>query len=97
MKQKTIDTILKQEGYSSGDSFLKDSVQCLAMAKVEQYRAESESFEKKYGMKIEKFRQSLHRTKGNEDFAKEEALEDWEFAEAARKWWEEKVQELKGA
>jgi len=97
MKQKTIDDILSQEGYSSGGAFLADSVYCLALAKVEQYRAESEFFEKKHGTELAEFRQFLRSVKGREDFSAEEDLEDWEFAGVALRWWEEKVKELKRA
>lgn len=97
MKEKTIKEILRQEGYNSGEAFIKDSAYLLALAKVEQYRAECEFFERKYGMKLEGFRRSLQDTKGEEDFGQEEDLEDWEFAQAALNWWQEKTRELKSA
>jgi len=33
----------------------------------------------------------LRAKKGSEDFEKEEDLDDWEFAEAALRWWSEKA------
>ena len=48
MKEKIINDILSQEGYSSSSAFLKDALRCVALAKIEQYRAESEFFEKKW-------------------------------------------------
>ncbi len=49
MKEKIIDDILSQEGYSSSSAFLRDALRCVALAKIEQYRAESEFFEKNMG------------------------------------------------
>jgi len=52
---------------------------------------------KKNGMNLEEFRQLLRDEKGKENFSAEEDLEDWEFAEAALRWWESKSKELEGA
>jgi hypothetical protein len=40
----------------------------LALSRLEQYKAEYESFERKYGMNLEKFEVFLHREKGVEGF-----------------------------
>jgi hypothetical protein len=69
----------------------------LALSRLEQYKAEYESFERKYGMSLEKFEVFLHREKGVEGFYKEEDLEDWEFCFKALRWWEEKVKGLQRA
>jgi hypothetical protein len=90
VKEKTIKEILRLEGYSSGEAFAKDATYFLALTRVEQYRAECEFFERKYGMKLEDFHRSLCSVKGEENFGREEDLEDWEFAEVALRWWEEK-------
>lgn len=97
MKEETISDILSHEGYGSGNAFLKDATGFLALAKVEQYRAECEFFERKYGMRLEQLREALQNTKGEEEFDREEDLADWEFAEVALRWWEEKIRELKSA
>ena len=69
----------------------------LALSRSEQYSAECELFERKYGMKLEELENRLHREKGMEDFEQEEDLDDWEFCLNAMKWWKDKVKELQSA
>ncbi len=66
-----------------------------ALTKIEQYRAECEFFENKYGMDLKTLERQLHKDKGKENFEKEEDLEDWEFAKKALNWWEKKLKELR--
>ena len=89
--------ILIREGYSSPDELIRDWALITALSKVEQYRAECELFRRKYGMELEEFESLLRERKGQEDFEKEEDLEDWEFAASALKWWERKLEELRDA
>ena len=89
--------ILSKEGYGSADEFARDGVLVLALSRLEQYRAEIEYFEKKYGMTFKEFESSVHVHKGREDFAKEADIEDWEVALNALIWWEVKAKELKHA
>lgn len=94
---KVKEQILAEVGYVSEKSLLSDIYRLNAMAKVEQYRAECEYFEHKYGMNINKFEKQLHKDKGSEDFQKEDDLQDWEFASNALRWWKEKLKDLEVA
>jgi len=91
---ETVREVLAKEGYVSSDEFARDGVLVLALSRLEQYRAEVEFYEKKYGMALQEFEASLHGQKGREDFTKEADLEDWEFALEAQMWWQGKAMEL---
>jgi len=93
-EMEVLKEILVGEGYSSPDELIRDWALITALSKVEQYRAECEFFRRKYGMELEEFESLLRERKGQEDFEKEEDLEDWEFAASALKWWEKKLKEL---
>ena len=96
-KRETVEEVFLREGYISQAEALSDWALFLAMSKVEQYRADCEFFERKHGMRHEEFEQSIHACKGQEDFEKEEDLDDWEFSIDAVKWWQSKVRELQNA
>jgi len=88
------EAILAEKGYLSEKSMLADFYFLNAMAKVEQYRAECEYFEHKYGLPLKKFEKQLHKNKGKEDFQQEDDLQDWEFASTALKLWTKKLKDL---
>ena len=88
---KIKESILAEEGYTSDRAMIRDYYLLHALAKLEQYRAECEYFEDKYQMKIHEFEKAIHRTKGKENFDKENDYEDWEFAHNALKYWKEKI------
>ncbi len=92
---KVKESILAEEGYSSEKNLLRDLYLLEALTKIEQYRAECEFFEKKYDMDLKTLERQLHKDKGQENFEKEEDLEDWEFAKKALNWWEKKLKELR--
>jgi hypothetical protein len=94
---ETVKDIVSKEGYASAEEFARDGAVVLGLSRVEQYKAEIEYFEKKYGMTFEEFESLVHRQKGREDIAKEADAEDWEFALEALRWWKAKVEELQGA
>ena len=87
--------ILIGEGYRSSEEMLTEVYFLNSLSKKEQYKAEIEFFEKKYGIKLPEFKKKLHNVKEKEDFVKEEDLEDWEFAVNALKWWTKKAKEFK--
>ena len=89
-----IKDILLEDGYSSSDDLVKDWSIFVALSRIEQYRAEKEAFEQKYGMSLSEFENEVHAHKGGEDFSKEEDLEDWEFACKALIWWEDKLRAI---
>ena len=89
--------LLRREGYSSQSELMQDWALLLALSRLEQYRAECEYLERKYGMQPDEFEKLIHGEKGREDFEQEEDLEDWEFCLNALKWWKAKIKELQGA
>ena len=89
--------ILFKEGYTSPEHFIRDSALIIALSKIDQYKAECDSYKEKYGMEMEELEVILHKKKGAEDFEKEEDLEDWEFAVHAVRWWQEKADELRAS
>jgi hypothetical protein len=65
--------------------------------KVSGYERECERFRHKYGQSLEGFRQQLEEMCGSEDFAMEDDLADWEFAERALLLWQKRVEILRRA
>ena len=92
-----IDEILFEDGYLSSDDALKDWSVMIALSRIDQFRAEKESFENKYKISFESYEKDLRAVKGKEDFEKENDLEDWEFACKALTWWEDKLRALGNA
>ena len=89
--------ILLEEGYRSTEDVLRGWALLTAMSRVEQYRAECEALQKKHGISLAGFERAAHAIKGQEDFAVEDAIDDWEFAAEALMWWQSKVEELRVA
>jgi hypothetical protein len=92
-----INDILFEDGYSSSDDALKDWSVMIALSRIDQFRAEKESFENKYKKSFESYEKDLRAVKGKEDFEKENDLEDWEFSRKALTWWEDKLKALRYA
>jgi len=91
---KAFKEVLFSEGYDSRKALTKDWALLFSLSRVEQYRAECEFFQKKYGMSMKEFEFRLHQEKGYEDFEKEDDIADWQFSFQALKWWEGKVKEI---
>ena len=89
--------VLLEAGYNSADELVQDWALMIALSKIEQYQAECEFFEKKYGAKFNNIEQLVHQEKGIESFQQEEDLEDWEFSQQALEWWQMRVKELGNA
>jgi hypothetical protein len=92
-----INEILFEDGYLSPDDVLRDCSIMIALTKIDQFRAEKESFENKYKKSFDSYENDFRAIKGNEDFEKENDLEDWEFACKALIWWEDKMQVFRNA
>ncbi|MEW5961128.1 MAG: hypothetical protein AB1801_25660 [Chloroflexota bacterium] len=86
--------VIIEEGYNSTDELMRDWALMVALTRVDQYQAECEFFEQKYGVKYEEFERQVHANEGYEDFEHEEDLDDWEFSTHALKWWQGKAEEL---
>ncbi len=46
-------------------------------------------------MKFKIFEHSLGKAKNEEDYQKENDLDNWEFALSSLNWWQQKIEELK--
>nr|VFJ66683.1 MAG: hypothetical protein BECKFW1821C_GA0114237_101055 [Candidatus Kentron sp. FW] len=77
------------------DVFLKHMI-LQAFPKISRYQAECRLLEKKYGGPFDSIRQNKQR-QGMEDFALEDDLLDWEYAQAALRWWQGQLQEFRNA
>ncbi len=93
----SLNEVLLREGYGSPRAVVKEWALILALSTLEKYRAECEFFQEKYGATLDKFEERLHRTRGHEDFEKEDDADDWEFCSEAVKWWEKKIREIQDA
>jgi hypothetical protein len=69
----------------------------VALSKVSAYERECESFRRKYDQSLEAFRKRVEAMSHREDFAMEDDLADWEFAEQARRLWQKRVEILRHA
>jgi hypothetical protein len=92
-----INEILFEDGYLSTEDVLKDWSVMIALSRVDQFRAEKESFENKYKKSFDSYEKDLRAVKGKENFEKESDLEDWEFACKSLSWWEDKLRTLRNA
>jgi hypothetical protein len=86
--------VFLEEGYTSTEELFRGWALLTALSRLDQYRAECERYESKYGVQVDQFEAEIHADKGREDFEKEADLDDWMFAIAALKWWQAKVEEL---
>jgi hypothetical protein len=91
---QTIDSILKQSIGIDREEALKDISLLIAIAKRDRYAMECQRFEKKYNMKFKVFEKSLRKVTGEEDYQKENDLDDWEFAISSQNWWQQKIEAL---
>lgn len=76
---------------------LREHLILTGFAKLSRYEAECALFEKKYGESLESFRELVNRRRQEEDFAQEDDLMDWEYTDAALKWWRAQLEELRRA
>lgn len=74
---EAFEEVLFIEGYDSIKAVIRDWAFFVSLSRVEQYKAECDFFQKKYGMSMEEFEFRLHQEKGYENFEKEDDLADW--------------------
>ncbi|MFH1076546.1 MAG: hypothetical protein V1753_06865 [Pseudomonadota bacterium] len=67
------------------------------LAKLSRYEAECAFFENKYGECLESFKKRIHQKQQEESFSEEDDIMDWEYADAALRWWRSKIEELQYA
>ena len=89
----TIEEILTKTGQTK-ESVLIEHIVMTGLAKLSRYEAQCIYFEKKYNETLEKFQERMSQ-EGSEDFINEDDLMDWEFADAAFKWWKGQLEAIK--
>lgn len=92
----TVAEILKQAGEQEAQA-LREHVTLLALAKISRYEAECALFEAKYAESFSAFQQRIQAMKNEEDFAADDDLMDWEFAQRALLGWQEKLDAIRHA
>lgn len=65
-----------------------------SLAKRDEYQTECQFFKDKHGMKFQEFDKAIHHKDNQENFEKEEDYMDWEFAEEALNYWNQKIKLL---
>ena len=88
--------ILDKTGQTES-AVLREHLILTGLAKLSRYEAECGYFEKKYGESLKSFEERINRKSQEEDFAQEDDLMDWEYADAALKWWRSQLEELRRA
>ncbi len=89
----TVAEILKQAGERE-DLALKEYATLLALSKISRYEVECSLFEAKYREPLAQFQRHVQSLQDQEDFAVEDDLMDWEFADRALRWWQERLTEI---
>jgi len=92
----SISEILNKTGQTES-TVLREHLILTGLAKLSRYEAECAVFEKNHGESLESFRKRLNQKRQEEDFAKEDDLMDWEYADAALKWWRSQLEDLRRA
>ncbi|MCF7669157.1 MAG: hypothetical protein K9N48_05210 [Verrucomicrobia bacterium] len=92
----TIAEILSKAGENETDA-LREHATLICLSKISRYKAECGCFRSKYGESLESLRNRIHKTDREEDFPIEEDIMDWEYADAALKWWQSRIEELRNA
>lgn len=94
LADQAIDLILEKSGEVDRKNLLKEMSLLIALSKKDKYQLECQKFEQKYGADFHAFEKELHTVKNQEDYQKENDLDDWEFALASLNWWEQRIEEL---
>ncbi|HEV8717639.1 MAG TPA: hypothetical protein VGX03_33050 [Candidatus Binatia bacterium] len=95
--RKTMTQVLAAGGFATPEDAAWEVSLTVALAKVSHYERECLGFRHKYGRPLESLREHVERMVGTEDFAMEDDLADWEFAEQALALWQERVEVLRRA
>ncbi|MBK5970283.1 hypothetical protein [Thiorhodovibrio winogradskyi] len=90
----TVADMLKQAGETESQ-VLKEHLILLALSKISRYETECALFEAKYAEPFDAFQRRMLAMKNQEDFAADDDLLDWEFADRALRGWNEKLDALR--
>jgi len=88
--------ILRKTGQTE-TSVLRDHLLLTGLAKLSRYEAECAIFTQKHGSSLVEFKDRVIQKPYQEIFTEEDDLMDWEFADAALKWWQAQIEELRSA
>jgi len=92
----SITELLDKTGQTEA-SVLREHLILTGMAKLSRYEAECALLEKKYGESLVSFKKRIKERQEHEDFTEEDDLMDWEYADAALKWWLSQLEDLRRA
>ena len=95
--RETMARVLSAGGFATSEEAVWETSLTVALAKVSHYERECLGFRHKYGESLVSFRERIESMVGTEDFALEDDLADWEFAEQALELWQKRVEVLRRA
>ncbi len=95
--RETMTQVLSVGGFTTPEAAAWEVSLTVALAKLSQYERECARFRHKYGEPLESLKERVEKTMGAEDFAVEDDLADWEFAEQAIALWKGRVEVLRRA
>ena len=89
--------LLEALHYTSTEEAALDMLLLSARSRCAEYSQEVQQFEAKYHMDFATFQRLVETRVNEEDFAQEEDLMAWKFAQDAVDYWRQKTEELKRA
>jgi hypothetical protein len=95
--RETMTQVLSADGFTTPEAAVWEVSLTVALAKVSQYERECSRFQQRYGESLKSVKEQVETTTGTEDFAREDDLADWEFAEQALALWKGRVEVLRRA
>lgn len=95
--RETMTQVLSVGGFTTPEAAAWEVSLTVALAKLSQYERECASFQHKYGEPLASLKERVEKTIGGEDFAVEDDLADWEFADQALTLWQGRVEVLRRA
>ena len=89
--------ILEALHYTSAEEAALDILLLSARSRYAEFAQEVNQFQEKYQMDFTTFQHMIETHMNEEDFAQEEDLMAWKFAQDAAEYWRQKTEELKRA
>lgn len=95
--RETMTHVLSAGGFTTPEEAAWEMSLTVALAKMSQYERECARFQHKYNESLPSFKARVENMIGQEDFAWEDDLADWEFAEQALALWKGRGEVLRRA
>ena len=95
--RETMTQVLSAVGFTTPEAAAWEVSLTVALAKISQYERECARFQHRYGESLKSLKERVENTTDTEDFAIEDDLADWEFAEQALTLWKGRVEVLRRA